>query len=231
MRSFAIAIAIAVTSLAIAPLAGCGASSGGHMPDGAAGAASGGAGTGSAAGSSGTGAGNGGSGASGSGGVSGTSGGSVGAAGGAAGGAGPDLSRCPIRSCLERLAAARADCTGFDVACIHEEYGSQSNYCMANGVRVYRDKGAVTELATIVKPDGHTCYSIYITRGTSQITAAVRDAQGTTIFIEGDSVDGKTVMFNCDNSTWTDDGTSCGAIYVFPFITCQDSAAGACQRP
>jgi hypothetical protein len=166
----------------------------------------------------------------------GATGGAAGGTGGAAGtdggvGAGPDLSNCPIRGCLERFRALQAGCSGFDVACVHERYGTQHNYCMANGVRMYFDNDGVVGLATIIKPDGRTCYTIDLTyASTGATTGVVKDPEGTVIFTEVEPAEGAST-FRCDSTSWIASDERCGVVNSLPYTACPDSAAGTCRRP
>lgn len=170
-------------------------------------------------------------------------GGRSGAGGGTSGmvdagtdGAGPDLTSCPIRSCVQRLVALQAGCAAFGATCVKEIHGAQTNYCLANGVRTYLDTDGVTALATVIKPDGHTCYTVYITYSdTGAATAAIKDPDGTTVLLESDSADDKTITFGCNGVTWVDDRASCGAggISAFPFslVDCPKTNGQMCLRP
>jgi hypothetical protein len=151
-------------------------------------------------------------------------------------GAGPDLSKCPIRNCVERFAALQAGCVAFGAACVKEVHGSQTNYCLANGVRTYLDNDGVTGLATMIRPDGHTCYTIYLTYSDNGMTTgAIRDLDDATIMLESDSSDKKTITFSCNGVQWVEDGVSCGAggISSFPFFTvdCPRTSGQMCLRP
>jgi len=118
-----------------------------------------------------------------------------------------------------------------------EVYGGQTNYCLANGVRTYVDSDGVTGLATMIKPDGHTCYTIYLTypSGTGPTTGAIKDPDGAVVMYESDSSDNKTITFICNGVQWVEDGVSCGAggINAFPFLTvdCPKSTGQMCLRP
>jgi hypothetical protein len=151
-------------------------------------------------------------------------------------GAGPDLTRCPIRNCVERFAGLQAGCAAFGATCVKEVHGSQTNYCLANGVRTYLDGDGVTGLATMIRPDGHTCYTIYLTYSDNGVTTgAIRDLDDATIMLETDSSDNKTITFSCNGVQWVDDGVSCGAggINSFPFFTvdCPRTNGQMCLRP
>ena len=150
--------------------------------------------------------------------------------------AGPDLGRCPIRNCVQRLNALQAGCAAFGASCVKEVHGSQTNYCLANGVRVYLDGDGVTGLATMIRPDGHTCYTIYLTYSAGgPTTGAIQDPDGNTIMLESDSSDGKTMTFSCNGTQWVEDGVSCGAggINAFPFyfVDCPQTNGQMCLRP
>jgi len=150
--------------------------------------------------------------------------------------AAPDLTNCPIRNCVERFLALQARCAAFGVACVREVHGSQTNYCLANGVRTYVDSDGVTALATMIRADGHTCYTVYITYSSGgPTTGAITDPDGNVIMLETDSSDDKTVTFSCNGMQWEDDRVSCGAggISSFPFNTvdCPKTSSQMCLRP
>ena len=93
-----------------------------------------------------------------------------------------------------------------------------------------------TALATMIRADGHTCYSVYITYSdTGPTTGAIRDSDGNTIMLESDSPDDKTITFVCNGVQWVDDKVSCGAggISSFPFFTvdCPKTSGQMCLRP
>jgi hypothetical protein len=184
-------------------------------------------------------AGAGGTGGTGTGGGTGSGGAGAGGAAGSDGGVdtrGSDLSNCPIRNCVERLAALQAGCSSFGVACVKEVHGKQDNYCFANGVRTYVDFNGTTGLATILKSDGHTCYTIYLTQTAGgDSTGAVKDPDGNDILLEVDSADQTTITFLCNGTQWRDDLTSCGAggiqIFPFRFVDCPQINGQMCLRP
>lgn len=146
---------------------------------------------------------------------------------------GPDLSNCPIRSCIERFRALQAACSGFDVACVHERYGTQDNYCMANGVRMYFDHDGTTGLATIIKPDGRTCYTVYETYALSGrvMSSVVRDPDEAVVFVEMHPAAGGAYTIRCDSTSWVTSDTRCGVVSSVPYTACPDSTAGTCRRP
>ena len=103
----------------------------------------------------------------------------------------------------------------------------QLNDCFANGVRIYYDPG----LISVLRSDGHTCYTVDTTDNGARITNLVRDRDGNEILRATHTLHASYTSFTCNGQVADvpDDQQPCGPLdTVIPDLQCEP---GTCLRP